>query len=404
MISKSLFPILFLFLSLSTCSNYRVDTQRIPDTNLLTIQNISSSLSIVDISVDSEQFDFMYQFYANDTIIPAHISFFDENRTLVFNNSSSNIEIKGAASAKNPMKSIGIILDSLIDNNSVQLITPSAVLPQHDLSEIRSFRLRNSGNDFGFSMIKDLTYTRMAISAGADLDLMYGKPVHAFINDDYFGLLNLRTESNIEGIAGLRNVKPDRITLMKVDVDNGKLEYRDGDETRVDLFLKAIKDKNTAALWDMVEINNYMDYIIFQDYIGNRDWPKNNMRAYCVDQGKFRFFLYDLDYAAFHNKNDIIPTFEYEDHQMARIYRILREHPDFETIFEQRQKSLYSRLSFSTFSEIMDNLVEQYNDEIRYLIAKYNVPQSEFHWKLNLSNVRRDFERRDVYIRDKYDL
>lgn len=128
------------------------------------------------------------------------------------------------------------------------------------------------------------------------------------------------------------------------------------------------------------------------------------MRAYCIDQGKFRFFLYDLDYAAFHNKNDIIPTFEFEDHQMAKIYRILREHKDFEKIFEERQKSLYSRLSFSTFSRIMDGLVEEIQEEMPYLIAKYQLPKSEFHWKLNLSNVRRDFERRDVYIRDKYDL
>ncbi len=403
MISKSLYP-LVLLLVFSACSKYRVDTQRIPDISLITEQNISSSLPIVSITADPEQFDFMYQFYTKDTLIPAQIKYFDHNRTLIFEQVLAHIEIKGAASARNTMKSIGIILDSVIDNNVDQLITPPSVLLHHDLSEIRSFRLRNSGNDFGFSMVKDLCYTNMAIRAGADLDLMYGEPVHAFVNGSYFGLLNLRTESNIEGISGLRNVSPDRITLMKVDVDNGKLEYRKGDEARVDLFLKAIKDKNTQALWDMIEINNYIDYIIFQDYIGNRDWPKNNMRAYCVDQGKFRFFLYDLDYAAFHNKNDIIPTFEFEDHQMARIYRILREHKDFETIFDQRQKSLYNRLSFSTFSNIMDDLIEQLDDEIPYLIAKYNVPQSEFHWKLNLSNVRRDFERRDVYIRDKYDL
>lgn len=393
-----------LLAGIISCSKYRVDTQRIPDTSLITELNITSDLPIISFSADPDQFSFMYNFYGNDTIIPAQISLYDVDRNLVFNQKAAKIEIKGAASARNLMKSIGITLDTAINNLDVQLITPPSVLLHHNLDEIKSFRLRNSGNDFGFSMIKDLTYTNMAIRAGADLDLMYGEPVHAFVNGSYFGLLNLRTESNTDGISRLRNVSSDRITLMKVDVDNGKLEYKDGDESRADLFLDAIKNEDSQGLWDLIEINNYIDYIIFQDYIGNRDWPKNNMRAYCIDKGKFRFFLYDLDYAAFHNKNDIIPTFEYEDHQMAKIYRLLREHPDFESLFDKRQKSLYSRLSFSTFSEIMDDLIDQINDEIPYLIAKYNVPQSEFHWKLNLSNVRRDFERRDVYIRDKYDL
>lgn len=389
---------------LISCSKYRVDTQRIPDVSLITEQNISTNLPIVSIEANQEQLDYMFEFYARDTIIPAKIDFYNDNRDLVFSNRSAQIEVKGSASAKNAMKSIGIIMDTAINNDMVQLITPPSLLLQHDISEIKAFRLRNSGNDFGFSMIKDLTYTKMAIRSGADLDLMYGEPVHAFVNGSYYGLLNLRTESNVEGISRLRNVSLDRVTLLKVDVDNGKLEFKDGDESQADLFLQAIKDENTQALWDLIEIDNYLDYIIFQDYVGNRDWPKNNMQAYCIDQGKFRFFLYDLDYAAFHNKNNIIPTFEFEDHQMAKIFRILREHKDFEIIFDQRQKSLYSRLSFSTFSQIMDELIEQMEDEMPYLIAKYSLPQSEFHWKLNLSNVRRDFERRDVYIRDKYDL
>tara|TARA_R110002096_G_scaffold135456_2_gene287195 strand:+ start:99361 stop:100572 length:1212 start_codon:yes stop_codon:yes gene_type:complete len=396
--------IMTLLLIISSCSKYRVDTQRIPDLSLVTELNIDSDLPIISISVNQEQFDFMVQFYANDTIIPAFLKYYNPSGSIVFENASASLEIKGAASAKNEMKSLGFILDSAIDNSKDEIIIPSKVLENHSLEELKSFRLRNSGNDFGFSMIKDRTYTQLAIEAEADLDLMYGKPVHAFVNGSYYGLLNLRTESNVEGISRLRNVSTERITLLKVDVDNGKLEFRDGDEVWADKFLKAIKDENLNELWDMIEINNYIDYIVFQDYIGNRDWPKNNMRAYCIDQGKFRFFLYDLDYAAFHNKNDIIPTFEFEDHQMAKIYRILREHKDFEKIFEERQKSLYSRLSFSTFSRIMDGLVEEIQEEMPYLIAKYQLPKSEFHWKLNLSNVRRDFERRDVYIRDKYDL
>lgn len=387
-----------------SCTEYDVDGQELPSLTGMTAQNMNTTLPIVDIQADPEEFDFMYSNFRDDTIIPATISFYDPNGQQRIQNSIAYLEIKGAASATNAMKSIGITLETPTDNNANEVLRPSSVLPNHHLDELKTFRLRNSGNDFGFSMVKDMCYTRMAINAGADLELMYGQPVHAFVNNEYFGLLNLRTESNANGISRLMNVSTERVTLLKVDVDNGKLEYREGDESRADLLLQAIKDKDTDALWDLIDVDNYIDYIVFQDYIGNRDWPENNMRAYCIDQGKFRFFLYDLDFASFHNKNDIIPTFEFKDHQMAKIYRTLREHSEFEDKFNARQKSLYERMNFSMFANIMDDLVDEINDEMPYLMARYGVPQSNFHWKINLSNVRRDFEKRDGYIRDKYDL
>lgn len=395
---------LLLSIGLIACTEYEVDNNNLPSLDDLTIGNINTGLPIVHVVVDSSEFEGIYENFSKDSVIRGLLSYYDKNKNSSFQNLGTTVEIKGAASAGNTMKSLGFILDSSINNINKAIVTPNSVLPHHNLDEILSFRLRNSGNDFGYSMMKDLCYTRMAVRAGLDLELMYGKPVQAFVNGKYFGLLNLRTESNREGISKLNGVSVDQITLLKVDADNGKLEFKEGNETHADAFFKAIKDEDTYALWNLIDIDNYIDYIIYQDYIGNRDWPYNNMRAYAIDTNKFRFFLYDLDFAAYNTRNDILPAFEYQDYQMGEIYRTLREHPSFDAKFIARQKVLYTRFNPAIFDNIMGQLIQEMESEIPYLISKYGVPQSDFHWKLNLNHVKRDLRKRDEHVRDKYDL
>ena len=58
--------------------------------------------------------------------------------------------------------------------------------------------------------------------------------------------------------------------------------------------MNAIENENLNYLKDEIDINNFIDYMIFQSYIGNTDWPHNNARLYAINNEKFRFVLFDL--------------------------------------------------------------------------------------------------------------
>lgn len=51
-----------------------------------------------------------------------------------------------------------------------------------------------------------MSYTKLAIEAGLDLDLTYEEQTVVFVNNVFLGVMNLRTEANTSGISRLYDV------------------------------------------------------------------------------------------------------------------------------------------------------------------------------------------------------
>lgn len=396
--------LIFLIILSWGCNKLELEDENLPSLEGLTPDELETSLDIVEISADQEEYNFMYNNYDWKVVVDAHLSMREPAGEVVFKHRYADMEVRGSASAGYVMKPLGFVFDSILPNNRGAVLNPPEILDHHSLEYLHTFRLRNSGNDFGVTMIKDLAYTRLAVQMGLDLEVMYGEPVHAFVNGRYYGLLNRRTESGPYGIAGLLQVDPDEVSVIKIDTDNGNLEIEEGNGIYATQLRDAIYGGDELELYEMIDISNFIDYIIFQDYIGNSDWPHNNTRAHTVAGSPFRFILYDLDYAGFNAKNSKLPEMEYKEDDVSRIYQQLRKIPEFQERLEQRQKELYRKFSPEAFNRIVDEMALMLEDEIPYLIARYDVPDNMLKWKLNLEELKREFERTDHHIRQKYDL
>ena len=138
------------------------------------------------------------------------------DKQLVIANEAVELSIKGGFSTRFPLKSLGIKFEKKYDNTDRSLIHPKQLLPHHNIDEIKAIRLRNSGSDFRNTMLKDLSMTQLAINANLDIDLTYGTPALVYVNEEFYGLMNLRTEANTNGMAGLNGVKKSAITLAKI--------------------------------------------------------------------------------------------------------------------------------------------------------------------------------------------
>lgn len=398
---KHSLPILFLFVMLVGCTRFEVEEQ-LPDITSITPEEMTSELDRIHIQADSAAWKYMYEGYNWDVEIPAFISYFGAEGQLLFTRDAT-IEIKGAGSAQFDMKSIGIVFEESVDNQDLQLIPTAQALPNDHLSTLTSVRLRNSGNDFGNTQLKDLALTELAIRNSIDIELKYGKPVHAFVNGRYFGLLNLRTENDLVALGDLLTVSQESITIMKMDFPNKDLDFREGDEALAQQVIDAIEQEDANALEGLIDIDNFIDYILFEDYVGNIDWPHNNAKMYSVDGSKFRFLLYDLDWAAMRNKTQRLPKMEYLDDDISKIYQILRSHDDgFIAALETRQAELYAMLSTSQFNEIVDEMAGRIAPEIGYLIQRWGPPHSKFEWQMHIDRLKQDFEVNEFYNRKLY--
>ena len=386
------------------CSKVEVQDQELPSLKDLNPENISSRLPIFHIAADSIEFRRLLAKPTADRYATGFVTYWDENRQIVFSDKLTTMEIKGKSSTYSPMKSLGLRFDSPLANDIYQVLRPAKTLKNHNLKSFDALRFRNSGNDFGQTMLKDISYTQLAINANMDVELMYYQQCHLFVNNQYYGLINLRTENNLYGMTGLNQVDSTSISPMKIDVDNGNLEWDEGDHMMADKFVKALKNQNTESLWEMINESSFLDYIIFQDYIGNFDWPHNNTRMYSLKGEPFRFILYDLDFSAYNNQNPILPEMEYRSDDLSKLYREMRKKPGFDERLKQRQKELYKKLTPDEFNQIVDKNTRIIEDEMPYFLAKYKRPESMLQWRRNIDLVRREFMMRDKSIRDKYDL
>ncbi|MCR9174173.1 MAG: CotH kinase family protein [bacterium] len=383
------------------CTKFEVK-EELPDIENITPASMHSNLDRIHISVAPNDWVSMYYHYTENIEIEGLVEYHDAAGNLLFSKDAT-IRIKGASSRHHSNRSLGIKFHEVLDNQHFQIIDPNIALNGHDLSTIASLRLRNSGNDNGVTHFKDLAYSRLAYENGIALETKYGKPVHVFVNGEYYSLLNMRTEDDRAGLAALLNVDAETITLLKMDWPNGDIDFREGDEVLGQQFIDAINNEDEHALEELIDIENFIDYILFQDFIGNMDWPHNNVKLYSVDGSKFRFLLYDLDYAADRNRTQRLPKLEYLEDDFSKIYQVLRRHDNgFIDLLEEKQNALYTNLSIEKFNSIVDNLAEELKPEIGYLIKKRGAPNSVFQWSLNVDQLKQDFQVNDFYNRKLY--
>lgn len=398
---KLLLTISLLSLLIVSCSKFEV-TEELPDIENIDAANMDSNLDRINITVDPNDWVSMYYYYTENVEISGLVDYHDSDGNLTFSKTAT-LRIKGASSRHHPMRSLGIIFDEALDNQNYKIIDPNLALNGDNLNTITSLRLRNSGNDVGVTNFKDLAYARLAYENNIDLETKYGKPVHVFVNQEYYGLLNLRTENDRSGLSSLLDVNAEDITILKMDWPNGDIDFKEGDEALGQQLIDAINNEDEHALEDLIDIPNFIDYVLYQDFIGNMDWPHNNVKLYSVNGGKFRFLLYDLDWAADRNRTQRLPKLEYLEDDFSRIYQILRSHDNgFIDLMEERQVALYNNLTIEKFNQIVDELADQIEPEIGYLIKKWGAPNSTFQWSLNVDQLKQDFQVNDFYNRKLY--
>ena len=367
------------------------------------VHTIDTDLEIINIKVDSDAFNSFYANPGSGQELPVELDVFDNDHDLIESDIMANIKIRGVGSAFYALKSFEVILDQSYIQQDFEFVRDEPKLSTHSLSELSNFRLRNSGQDFFNTFLKDKAYNKLAVELGLDFESMYGtKTFQVFINNSYHGLLNARSESNITGVSNLIGVDEDQMVMYKVNRFNQNLEFHQGNENLIADLELAIDDFSPSELYELIDISSFIDYIIYEDYIGNFDWPNNNIRMYSQNGEPFRCVLYDLDLAAFQTKEVYLPRMEYQDYDLAKLYQKLRQVTGFDELLRVRRQEIYDQVSPELFNSIVDEFAAQIEQEIHYLIDKYETPESYFHWLASLEKLKIDFEARDSFIRNYY--
>lgn len=387
---------------LMACNTIEETESDLPDVHQISFENIDSKLPQINIEVDPESWKKMVSLPHEKIYTDAKFNFSSHSK---LSNAPVKLRIKGAASVEYSLKSLEVIFNDKVSNNRYHILPNSEYNQSINLNELKNIRLRNSGQDFTKTMLKDKALTMLADQSLLNFTIMQpGSAGQVFVNNTYYGMLNIRSESNLNSIATQENVEVDEVVIYKVDVDNGNIEFNEGNSKLTPDLEELIDNGNPTEISQWINESSFIDYILFQDYIGNTDWPHNNIRMFSKNGEPFQFILYDLDHASEKTKNPLLPELEYISHDLGKIYRAYRKVDGFDRRLEERQAELYEFWSPSRFQNIVSELSLIIKDDIPFQIAKHGFPESKYQWNWEIEKMVRDFERRDYYIRDKYKL
>lgn len=238
-----------------------------------------------------ENFPYFGANFWEDWERPAHFEILETDGTGY--GANAGIKIFGGWSRGFPHKSLAIYARNYYGPSQFDY----NLFPNSEIDSYEAFTLRNSGNDWESTMLRDGFITSLADNLNID-HLRY-RPAVVYINGDFWGIQNIREKVNEHFVAANHDLVSSNIDLLEVNGTaihgtntdyNNLLDYLENQDINDPIVHNAIEQ------W--IDIESYMSYQAFQIIIDNRDWPGNNIKYWRDHRvgGKWRWILYDTDF------------------------------------------------------------------------------------------------------------
>lgn len=210
----------------------------------------------------------------------------------------------------------------------------------------RTLQIRNGGNEYANGRFKDAALGYVLQTSGIDIDVQSYQPVHEFVNGRYIGVLNIREPNNKHYAYANYGYDDDEIDQFEMSPDSGyvqKCGTADGFEELVELSGAAANSETYAELCRRINMDEYINYMAAELYLGSTDWPQNNIKGFTLrDGGQWRFVVFDIDFA-FSTSNP------FNDFMNKEWYL-------FNELYPAGQERIYAQIKFVTlFKNLLQN-------------------------------------------------
>lgn len=340
---------------------------------------------------------------------PINIELFETDGDLAFSREGT-IRIVGDNSWALPQKMLSISLDKNITY---------PLIDGFSRREYNSFNLRPSGSDWSSTLFRDGLGQNLSVD-DMDVDIQGFKPTIVFINGLYMGIHNVRQKLNDNYISEKYHIRSEYMDIIE---NNG--EVVEGDDIAYQELFYHFENSNFSndteyeEILDLIDINNFIDYIIIEIYVGNHSWGHNIAlwKSKEFNHTKWRWFLTDLDRGLYPNKidrdyiefvsgDDDIPG---DNPYFATLFlRKLFENENFQNLFCSRLSDyLYITLHSRSVQDDIIFFKEKIENEIAYHVDRWKDSTSSYgdgipsvsHWEEQINNMIDFAEKRDESVR-----
>ncbi|MDH6357331.1 CotH kinase family protein [Parabacteroides sp. PF5-9] len=373
----------------------------------LTLPIISLSLDPTflwddDLGIYTEGKDKENPNYSQDWRRPVHFEYFtseDEGSVL---NQLEEMRTSGGYSRMYPQKSLILYANKRFGQKRYDY----PLFKDKPDQEIKSFMIRNSGNDFYNTHFRDAAI-QLFMGEKVDLDYQAYQPAILFINGQYFGIQNLRERSNddfvIANYDGLENI--DMIENWAGAIS----EVKAGDRLALnDMVAKLLLPSDQVPydeIMDMVDLDEFINYMILQIYVANTDFPHGNVVLWRpkTDEGKWRFIVKDTDLGLGYAQAPDYNALAYNtDTTQMKYFKILFTSLLSQDVFKKKFYSAFAVymgdiLHYDATSHVIDSIQQLIAPEMTYHRQRWPLRDMDY-WESEVARMKKWCLDRNSYM------
>jgi hypothetical protein len=339
------------------------------------------SLPVIAISIDSVDLYGASGIFDNswsDWKKPCFMEYYDVDGLKLFE-SKSSIKPDGGAggSRSNPQHSVTLEPANSTFGEGTPINYP--LIPEKPfIDKYYSFYLRNGSNYWNQYPQKDATFMRMMGETHTPHQAY--TPVIVYVNGEYFGVYELREKTKASYYENNYGNNQDSLDLLAMSYFYGPgiLRVSQGSDTgfyNMKNFVSTYPasspdyfDKSNSKL----DLYNFSDYIVGENWFANTDWIYNNMKISRTrtNGNKWRFGLQDMELglAGWSDENtNIFDFFRYNNqpNPFWSIYDGLIQNPEFKNYFINRYADLMNTIfQPSSFTPLVNTMYTQLLPEL----------------------------------------
>lgn len=240
-------------------------------------------------------------------------------------------------------------------------------------------------------------YLSQSLAADLDIDGLAVRQTVVFINGEYWGIYTLEESADERYLEDHYEVSLDEVNILKFW---GVPQYGDPEEWReIYRFLGTAdlsQPEDSAYVYSHIDVPSFIDYVLFETFSANLDWPLNNVRIWQPVTGQpFRCIFYDGDgcFSWY--------WFEAMDHILnntvdLRVLNRFLEHDYFCAALYHRYLQLKSSvLSYSNMKQVLEHYRHIVEGEIEKQSERFHFPYDKEKWLA-------DMDKADEFLRLRY--
>jgi len=264
------------------------------------------------------------------------------------------------------------------------------VFPEKNIESYKRLALKPFSSSWSQAGIEDDIASDLA--RNLNVDYAASRPVAVYLNGEYWGVYRIQEKIDAHFIENNYAVDPDCVDMIaswngSVTAGSNEdyyalYEFMQNNDLSIEGNYQYIEDK--------IDIDNFIDYQLFEIFIANTDWPANNMKFWksaCFDN-KWRWIFYDGDAGMSNFEFDgyanalSLSEEDYPTNAISTMFlrKLLENGLFYELFFERLNYLLNHQLSSQSTNVYFEQTIDTINEEMPRQAKRFEIPKNQEHW------------------------